>query len=134
MPAQPAIIQVLTDYYTAFSTLDVHAFLPYFHEPSLLIGPQGIFPAPTHAILSTIFAPALEGLRARGFGRSELSVQQSKILSETAALVTGVAIRYKTDGQELERVGVTYVLHKNDNGWKIAVLVLHDAQENEATT
>jgi hypothetical protein len=29
----------------------------------------------------------------------------------------------------LERVGVTYLLHKSDMGWKIAVVVLHDAGE-----
>jgi hypothetical protein len=41
-------------------------------------------------------------------------------------LATGVALRYKTDGQELERVGVTYLLYKAESGWKIAVVVLHD--------
>lgn len=130
MTGQPTAIQVLTDYFAAFSTLEVHAFLPYFHEPSLLIGPEGMVAAPTTAVLAAAFAPALESLRARGFRRSELSVRLSKTLSETAALITGVAIRYKADGQELERVGVTYVLHKNDTGWKIAVLILHDVGEN----
>ena len=130
MTGQPATIQLLTDYFAAFSTLNIHALLPYFHEPSLLIGPQGLIAAPTHAVLATAFAPAIEGLRARGFGRSELSVRHTKTLSDTAGLVTGVAIRYKADGQELERVGVTYVLHKNGTGWKIAVLILHDADEN----
>ena len=71
----------------------------------------------------------MEGLRARGFGRSELSVRNVKSLSATATLVTGVAVRYKVDGQELERVGVTYVLHKADTRWKIAVLIVHDANE-----
>src|SRR5690242_8876113 len=132
MNQQSDVIQVLTDYYTAFSTLNVQAFLPYLHEPSMLIGPHGIVAAPTHAVLAAAFAPAIESLRTRGFGRSELSVRLSKMLSATAALVTGVAIRYKADGQELERVGVTYVLHKTDAGWKIAVLVLHDADENRA--
>ena len=52
-----------------------------------------------------------------------------KSLSATATLVTGVAVRYKLDGQELERVGLTYVLHKGDTGWKIAVLIIHDTDE-----
>src|SRR5215469_18240314 len=131
MSAQPTVIQVLTDYYTAFSTLDVHAFLPYFHEPCLLIGPA-TFAAPTHAVLATAFVTPIQDLRARGFGRSELSVRQTNMLSDTAELVTGVAIRYKADGQELERVGVTYVMHKNNTGWKIAVLILHDPGENRS--
>jgi ketosteroid isomerase-like protein len=53
---------------------------------------------------------------------------QMKRLSATTTLASGVAIRYKTDGQELERTGVTYVLHKTDNGWKIAVTVGHDPE------
>jgi uncharacterized NTF2-like protein DUF6841 len=85
--------------------------------------------APTCAVLATAFTAAIEGLRARGYGRSELSVRSVKSLSATATLVTGVAVRYKADGQELERVGVTYVLHKADDRWKIAVLIVHDTDE-----
>ena len=33
-----AVTRVLTDYYNAFSTLDVQAILPYYHEPSLRRG------------------------------------------------------------------------------------------------
>ena len=99
----------------------------------MLIGPQGMFAAPTHAVLATAFTFPMEDLRARGFGRSELSVQHTKTLSETAELVTGIAIRYQRDGQELERVGVTYVMHKNDTGWKIAVLILHDPGKSGPT-
>src|SRR5437588_2707172 len=96
------VVQVLTDYYSAFSTLDVQAVLPYFHEPSLLIGLQGAFAAPTRALLPTAFTPAIESLRARGFARSELNVQNVRSLSATATLVTGIAIRYKLDGQQLD--------------------------------
>ena len=133
MSDETVVIRVLADYYAAFSTLEVHAVLPYFHEPSVLIGPQGVIAATTNAVLPTVFTPAMEGLRARGFGRSELSVRSVKSLSATATLVTGVAIRYKVDGQELERVGVTYVLHKADTRWKIAVLIVHDANEVAGT-
>jgi len=71
----------------------------------------------------------MEGLRTREFGRSELSVGSVNSLSASATLVTGVAIRYKRNGQELERAGVTYVLHKAEAGWKIAVIVMHDPQQ-----
>ena len=37
---------VLADYYRAFSTLDLQSVLSYFHEPSLIIGPQAVFAAP----------------------------------------------------------------------------------------
>ncbi len=118
--------QFLADYYTAFSTLDIQAILPYFHEPSLLMGQGGVAATSTHALLSAVLTPALEGLRARGYARSELANLRLDQLSATDALASGTAIRYKAGGQELDRVGVTYLLHKTDSGWKIAVLVAHD--------
>jgi len=122
-------LTVLADYYRAFSTLDVRTVLPYFHEPALFIGPQGVFAASTPALVEAAFTPTMEGLRAKGFARSELSVRNVKTLSATTTLVTGVAVRYKADEQELERVGVTYVLCNSDSGWKIAVLIIHDADD-----
>jgi hypothetical protein len=71
----------------------------------------------------------VESLRSRGYGRSELSIRQFKSLSAATILVTGIALRFKIDGQPLERVGVTYLLQKVDQHWKIAVLVTHDATE-----
>ena len=122
---QAEVLRVLNEYYSAFSTLKIEAVLPYFHEPSMLIGPQGTFAATTHTLLAKAVTPVLEGLRARGLGRTELSVRNLKLLSATAALVEGVAHRHKIDGQKLDRAGVTYVLYKGDSGWKIAVLIYH---------
>jgi len=53
-----------------------------------------------------IFGSVMEDLRQRKYRRSELSLQQFKLLSATSALAVGAAIRHKADGQELERVGV----------------------------
>lgn len=125
---EDAALQMLAEYYRAFSTLDVPAVLPYFHEPSLLISPQGAFATSTFAEVANIFGHVMEGLRAREFGRSELTVGSVTSLSAIQTLVTGIATRYKRDGQELERAGVTYILHKAEVGWKIAVIVMHDPQ------
>lgn len=126
MNNQQAVIRALLDYYAAFNTLDVPAVLPYFHEPSLLIGPQGAFAAPTYDHLTPVLVTVIDSLRVRGFGRSELTIRRVEPLSASTNLVTGVAIRYRVDGQELERVGVTYVLQSADNRWKIAVVIVHE--------
>jgi ketosteroid isomerase-like protein len=126
MTSEESVTQVLSDYYAAFSTLNVQAILPYFHEPALLVGPQGVIPVPTQAALIPIFGATMEDLRRRQYARSELSLKQFMLLSGTSALAIGVALRYRADGHELERVGVTYVLHKVASGWKFAVVVLHD--------
>jgi ketosteroid isomerase-like protein len=130
MDDEAAVTRVLTEYVSAFGTLDVQAILPYYHEPCLLVGPQGIAALPTRAAMVAAFTPVMEGLRERGYGRSELSMLHTKQLSATATLASGVAVRYRTDGQELERVGVSYLLHKaNDDRWTIAVTVVHDTDK-----
>jgi ketosteroid isomerase-like protein len=121
--------QVLTEYYKAFSTLNVRSILHYFHQPALLIGPSGVIALPTSEAVVPIFGPVMESLRQREYGRSEFSLQQLRILSATSALAMGAAIRYKNDGQEMERVGLTYLLHKGDDGWKFAVMTLHDTDK-----
>jgi hypothetical protein len=92
-----------------------------------------VIPIPDRVALVAIFGPVMEGLRAKGCGRSEFEVGSIKSLSSSAALMGGVAVRYKTDGQQLERVGITYVLHKTESGWKFATVILHDATLQEET-
>ena len=124
--ANESVNEIIADYYRDFSTLNVQAILPYFNEPSLLVGPRGVIPIPNHAALVAVFGPVMEGLRAQGYGRSEFELGYAKSLSSSAALIGGVAARYNADGQLLERVGVTYLLHKTESGWKFATVILHD--------
>ena len=127
MTDEAAVNRMLDEYYAAFSTLNIQAILPYFHQPALLIGPPGVIALPTPAAVLPIFTPVMQNLRARGYGRSEFDQRKVKLLSAKSALASGIAVRYKSDGQELERVGITYMLHKTDDAWKFVVMVLHDA-------
>ena len=129
MNNEDAVNQVLADYYKAFSTLTVQSILRYFHQPALLIGPSGVIALPTAEAIVPIFGPVMESLRQREYCRSEFSLQQLRVLSSTSALAMGMAVRYKTDGQEMERVGLTYLLHKGDSGWKFAVMALQDTDK-----
>lgn len=129
--ADEAVNQLIADYYRDFSTLNVQTILPYFSEPSLLVGPQGVIPIPDHAALVAVFGPVMEGLRAKGYGRSEFELGYVRPLSSFAAFIGGVAVRYKTDGRQLERAGITYLLHKTDNDWKIATVILHDPDTSD---
>ena len=124
-----SVAQVLTDYYRAFSTLDAEAVKPYFHEPSQLIGPAGAGSAPTRAALAAFFQPSMEALRARGFAKSELINLHLKRLSAATVIAGGVAVRRKTDGEELERAGVVYLMQKTNAGWQVATIVMHDADD-----
>jgi ketosteroid isomerase-like protein len=117
-----AVTEVLSDYYRAFSTLDAQAVLPYVHEPSQLVSSAGVVPTPTRAAVAAAFQPVMNGLRSRDFAKSELINLHLKRLSVNTVIAGGVAVRRKTDGQELERAGVVYLLqrtvpHGNSRRW-----------------
>ena len=94
-----------------------------------LVSPAGVVPTPTRAAVAGVFQPVMEALRARGFARSELINLHLKRLSATTVIAGGVAVRRKIDGQELERAGVVYLLHKTNAGWQFATVVIHDADD-----
>jgi len=115
--------EAIDEYYKAFSTLDLRRILSHYGEPCLMISPQGVLSAGTRAALADSLAPMLDGLRAKGYGRSEFAEAEVTPLGETAALVRGIAVRYTAAGSELERIPIAYLLHRSEGGWKIAVLV-----------
>jgi ketosteroid isomerase-like protein len=131
MPADEtaAAAQVLADYYRAFSSLDAQAVWPYFHEPLQLVSPAGVVATPTRAAVAAAFQPIMDALRSRGFAKSELINLQLKRLSATTVIAGGVAVRTKTDGHELERAGVVYLLQKTNGEWQIATIVIHEAND-----
>lgn len=116
-------LEAIHEYYRAFSTLDLSAIVSYFCEPSMTIARQGVFSAANRGTLADSLAPLVESLRARGYGRSEFIEAQVTMLGESDALVRGVAVRYTVAGSELERIRLSYLMHRSDDGWKIAVLV-----------
>lgn len=118
--------QFLADYYRVFSTLDLNAIQTYFHRPAVFIGPAGVFPLDAGTLIA-MMTRTIDDLRAKDYGHSEFILQHEKPLGSQSAFVSGIALRFKTDGQELERVPLSYILQKAESGWKIAVLLLHAA-------
>jgi len=68
----------------------------------------------------------MEGLKASGYARSELTDLHVHQMSESTAVVSVSRVRYTTTGEELERLGETYTLRQTADGWKIVVAMIHD--------
>lgn len=117
-------LEAVHEYYKVFSTLDVSTIVSHFCESSIAIAPQGVLSAGNHATLAATLAPIVNSLRANGYGRSEFVQPQVMMLGERAALVRGVAARYTAAGSEMERIPISYLMHRSEIGWKIAVLVV----------
>jgi ketosteroid isomerase-like protein len=120
------IVDTFTNYSIAFETLDPRAVLPYYYEPCMLISPQGVAVMTTREQVVEFFTKVMTDLRERAYVRSVMVDLEAKQLSDTLAIVSGVGVWYKSDGNELQRFGLTYTLRRGDAGWKIVVGAVHD--------
>jgi hypothetical protein len=120
----PSPLERIHAYYTAFSSLDLAAIVPFFCEPCLSISPAGVVSAATHADLATALTPFLDSLRGKGYGKSEFTGPQVIAVTATTVLIRGTAIRYARTGTEMERADISYLLHLDHSKWKIAVMIL----------
>jgi hypothetical protein len=75
--------------------------------------------------IEAFYGGVLRDLREWGYSHSTRSELHVKLLDQTIAFVSAVFVRHKTDGSELETIGVTYVVRKTEGEWKIAVLTRH---------
>jgi ketosteroid isomerase-like protein len=113
-------------YLEAFQTLDPRAVLPYYHVPSVLLSSRGVSVMAAATDVEAVFATMMDGLQARGYAGSKITDQRVKLLSDTIAMVSGRGMRYRSGGQELERLSATYTLRRTDGGWKIVMTTVHD--------
>jgi len=122
-----AVIQTLRDYYAASNKQDVQQMVSYYHEPVMFITPQGVLTRATHAEAIPVVTAFIERLQSMGAARTEWAESHVKQLSDNLTVAGVVVVRYKAHGQEVERIGWTYLLQKTSGGWKIAVLAAHPA-------
>lgn len=115
-------LAAIHDYYKAFSSLELDACAPFFTVPCMFIGLQGTFAVANRDDLAKVLGPTFETLKAKGYQRSEFIEPQLTNVTENAALVRGVAVRYHASGTELQRVPISYLMHRTGAAWKIAVV------------
>jgi ketosteroid isomerase-like protein len=120
-----AVDHTLRDYNDAFGRGDLSAIGQHCNVPFLSISPQGVKVLSTISEIETRYGDVLRDLRERGYSHSIWSELHVKLLDQTTALASAVAVRHKTDGSELETIGATYVLRKAEGEWKISVVIRH---------
>ena len=111
------------DYNDVFSRGDLSAIGQHCNVPFVVISSQGVEVLPTMSEIEGFYGSILRDLRERGYSHSTRSELHVKLLEQTTALASGVFVRHKTDGSELETLGATYVLRKTEGEWKIAVMM-----------
>ena len=72
----------------------------------------------------------LGSLKQRGVAKVDWESVNITLLDDNLALASNVALRLKQDGSLYNRVGATYLLKRNDQGWRIAAFAVHDANKS----
>ena len=120
-----AIMSVLKGVEAAFSALDIDGWLDHFHSRFLLMSPQTAVVPASRAEAAMLVQPLIEGLRARGFARSEMQQATVKLLSPSTALAAVEWVRRNRDREEIDRIGTTYAFFRAGDSWKIVMVTVH---------
>ena len=118
-----AVDHAFRNYNDVFSRGDLSAIGQHCNVPFVVISSQGVEVLPTMSEIEGFYGGILRNLRERGYSHSTRSELHVKLLEQTIAFASGVFVRHKTDGSELETIGATYVLRKTEGEWKIAVMM-----------
>lgn len=115
------------DYLRAFHTLDAQSVVPFYAPPCLFVGDSGTILMRDEAEIEAFFTNVINELKPKNYHHSEIHDLQVETLSPQLALVRGLAIRYTTDGGELERLRAVYTLRKVSGAWKFVTALAHPA-------
>ena len=110
----------LDKYYRTFTELkpDVLAG-EVFNIPWLVIGSSGPQADLTKEQAQARFEASMKQLTESGWGKSVFTTEGVCVLNATAAIASGYNTRYKKDGSVMSVGGVTYILGKSKDGWRI---------------
>ena len=117
------------DYLRAFHTLDARSVVSFYAPPCLFIGDTGTVLMLDGAEIEAFFTNVIDDLKLKNYHHSEIQEMRVETLSAQLALVRGLAVRYTTDGGELERLRAVYTLRKVSDAWKFVTALAHPAND-----
>jgi len=123
--AEQKVQETLRAYEQAWSRHDAREIASFYYEPAMRVTGSGPIVRPTRADQEAFFSAFLSGLVMRGYARSSWETLEVSLLDGETAIASGISVRFKADGSQLERVGLTYALRNTPGGWKIFLSATH---------
>lgn len=90
-----------------------------FNIPWILLGSDGLQVTESKEAAQESFDAALASLLERDWNRSIFTTKSVCVLNAGAVIVSGTNTRTRTDGSIMSVGGVSYILGKSDDGWRI---------------
>jgi len=113
-------------YYNYYFERDAEALsTEIFTLPWITLGGNGVLITTTQEENLASFESSIAGLLARDWNRSIYTTKSVCVLTASSAIVSGTNTRTRVDGSIMSVGGVTYILGKTDDGWRIISFSSH---------
>jgi hypothetical protein len=104
---------------------DTASLLAYYGVPLLLTTDAGVLALTSGDEVVAAVQQQVDGMRAAGYGHSEILSSEVTVLNSTSALYRGTFSRRRSDGGEINRLTATYLVTVSAVGRRISVLAVH---------
>ena len=104
---------------------DASSLLAYYGVPLLLTTDDGFFALTSGDQVVAAMRQQVDGMRATGYNRSESLHSQVTVLNATSALYEGTYSWRRSDGGEIRRPTLTYLVTDGPAGRRISALAVH---------
>jgi hypothetical protein len=104
---------------------DTAALLAYYGVPLLVTTDDGFFPLTTDDQVVAVVRQQVDGMRAAAYDRSEILGSEVTALNTASALYRGTFSRQRSDGSEINRLTMTYLVTDGPAGRRISAFAVH---------
>jgi hypothetical protein len=104
---------------------DTASLLAYYGVPLLLTTDDGFFTLTSDDQVVAAAQQQVDGMRAADYHRSEVLHAEVTVLNSTSALYRGAFSRRRSDGGEISRLTVTYLVTDGPVGRRTSALAVH---------
>jgi hypothetical protein len=104
---------------------DTASLLAYYGVPLLVTTDEGFFALASDAQVVAVMRQQVDGMRAAGYSRSEALGSEVTVVNSTSALYRGTYSWQQSDGAEIRRVTLTYLVTDGPAGRRISALLVH---------
>ncbi|RLA42907.1 MAG: hypothetical protein DRR06_13415 [Gammaproteobacteria bacterium] len=128
MTNQENINSFLYDYCAAFRPGNIPAVAKFYRPPVTMIFANQVSILDDEGKIIRTLQSIMDTLTNKDFSHSQVDSCNIHQLTDKTALLSATFSRLKTDGTLLEKLGATYTVIDDGDGYKIAALIAHGVE------
>ena len=112
-------------YLEAFNARDVDTAAAFYASPCTIVRQQGVQVLQGQDDARAMMSRNLQVLAGKAFAVTRFARRRVRVMNERAVLLGGEFVRERADGTPIESVCCTYVLARQEDGWRIVTMMPH---------